>query len=176
MGFIDLITLILDNLNRRKARVAMTAIGVVIGSAAVVILVSLGIGLQRNATSQLYGISDLARIDVYPKYGDYGGPVMMESGFGSNSIPPNQKLLTDDSIAELSAIPGVKQVIPRDYTMGETILKTGRLEAYVGINGIGGISDLSEIGMVAESGNLTLDNNSIIIGGMVPTFFYHPGL
>ena len=126
MGFFDLVSLIFDNLGRRKARVAMTAIGVVIGSAAVVILVSLAIGLQRNATSQLYGISDLARIDVYPKYGDMG-PMMMDTKGSSQGVPLNQKLLTDNSIAELAAIPGVKQVIPRDYTMGETILKFGRL-------------------------------------------------
>ena len=52
----DLLRLIFGNLSRRKARVALTAIGVVIGTAAVVILVSLAIGLQRNANEQLYGI------------------------------------------------------------------------------------------------------------------------
>jgi putative ABC transport system permease protein len=173
MSFFDLLHLILDNLSRRKARVAMTAIGVVIGSAAVVILVSLGIGLQRNATSQLYGISDLARIDVYPKYGDYG-PVMIEASGMPIGPPPNQKLLTEDSIAEILTIPGVKQVIPRDYSWGETILIAGRMEAYVGISGVGGVSDLSEMGIKTEAGSLALDGNSIIIGRQVPTFFYDP--
>ncbi|MBK9208168.1 MAG: ABC transporter permease [Anaerolineales bacterium] len=59
MKFFDLLRLVLGNLSRRKARVALTAIGVVIGTAAVVILVSLGIGLQKSATDQLYGIGDL---------------------------------------------------------------------------------------------------------------------
>ena len=67
MGFIDLVTLILENLNRRKARVALTAIGVVIGTAAVVVLVSLGIGLQKNANQQLIGIGDLTQIQVIPR-------------------------------------------------------------------------------------------------------------
>jgi len=70
MRFIDLISLIVDNLGRRKGRVALTAIGVVIGTAAVVILVSLAIGLQQNATSQLYGIGDLTVIQVYPGQGE----------------------------------------------------------------------------------------------------------
>jgi putative ABC transport system permease protein len=61
MRLVDLLRLIADNLGRRKARVALTAIGVVIGTAAVVVLVSLGIGLQRNATEQLGGISDRRR-------------------------------------------------------------------------------------------------------------------
>ena len=69
----DLIRLIFGNLNRRKARVALTAIGVVIGTAAVVILVSLAIGLQKNATEQLYGIGDLSQIQVSPGIG--GNPV-----------------------------------------------------------------------------------------------------
>ena len=40
MGLLDLISLVLDNLGRRKARVALTAIGVVIGTAAVVAAVT----------------------------------------------------------------------------------------------------------------------------------------
>ncbi len=66
MKFLDLLRLITGNLNRRKARVALTAIGVVIGTAAVVILVSLAIGLQKNANEQLYGIGDLTLIQVSP--------------------------------------------------------------------------------------------------------------
>ena len=55
MRFLDLLQLILENLNRRKGRVLLTAVGVTIGTAAVVILVSLGVGLQKNFTSQLGG-------------------------------------------------------------------------------------------------------------------------
>ena len=66
MKFLDLLRLIFGNLSRRKARVALTAIGVVIGTAAVVILVSLAIGLQKSATDSLYGIGDLTQIDVMP--------------------------------------------------------------------------------------------------------------
>ena len=53
---------------------ALTAVGVVIGTAAVVVLVSLAIGLQRNANEQLYGIGDLTQIQVMPNYGEMGGP------------------------------------------------------------------------------------------------------
>ena len=60
---------------------ALTAIGVVIGTAAVVVLVSLGIGLQRNATEQLGGISDLTLIQVSPTYGE-AGPIGGGGGGG----------------------------------------------------------------------------------------------
>ena len=69
--------LIFGNLNRRKGRVALTAVGVVIGTAAVVILVSLAIGLQKNANEQLYGIGDLTQIQVSPAYAVEGGRGMV---------------------------------------------------------------------------------------------------
>ena len=48
----------------------LTAIGVVIGTASVILLISLAIGLQQSATSNLWGISDLKRIEVYPGYSE----------------------------------------------------------------------------------------------------------
>ena len=45
MKFFDLLALIIGNLARRKGRVALTAVGVIIGTTAVVLLVSLGVGL-----------------------------------------------------------------------------------------------------------------------------------
>lgn len=89
MKFADLFRLVINNLNRRKARVGLTAIGVVIGTAAVVILVSLAIGLQMNATEQLYGIGDLSQIYVMPSYGGdvyASGPVMGGGGGGGGAI------------------------------------------------------------------------------------------
>ncbi|MFN7037799.1 MAG: ABC transporter permease, partial [Bellilinea sp.] len=107
MRFIDLVKLIFDNLGRRKGRVALTAIGVVIGTASVILLVSLAIGLQRSATSQLWGISDLKRIDVYPGWSEVNvgpGPVAVDPATG---MPPGVKLLTPKTVEELPAIPGV---------------------------------------------------------------------
>src|SRR5512136_1819594 len=105
MSFFDLFALIFDNLGRRKARVALTAVGVIIGTAAVVVLISLAIGLQKNATQQLTGIGDLTQIQVYPTYGE-----MDMSGGGSkgNMMPAVQALITDETISQISAIPGVK--------------------------------------------------------------------
>jgi hypothetical protein len=39
MRFWDLVSLIIENLNRRKGRVVLTAVGVVLGTAAGVVLV-----------------------------------------------------------------------------------------------------------------------------------------
>src|SRR5512143_369956 len=132
MRFIDLLLLIFDNLGRRKARVALTAVGVVIGTAAVVVLVSLAIGLQRNANQQLYGIGDLTQIQVMPNYGPQGpGPVAVKvggGGGGGSQQPTNQKMITTDSLKELAGLPGVQAVIPRDYLNSGGMLTFQKLE------------------------------------------------
>ncbi len=176
MGFVDLLTLILDNLGRRKARLALTAVGVVIGTAAVIVLVSLAIGLQRNATEQLYGIGDLTQIQVYPNYGEVGygpGPVAVEVSSGGGSAPPTQKLITDESLVELAAIPGVTAVIPRDYIQGPAMLQYNRLESYTNLMGVG-TRDLSLLGLEAQAGELLLEKGTAIIGAMIPNSFYDP--
>jgi putative ABC transport system permease protein len=172
MGLIDLISLILDNLGRRKARVALTAIGVIIGTAAVVVLVSLAIGLQRNATQQLYGIGDLTQIQVYPQYEEMG-PVAYSGRGMSSSGPQVQTLITGDTISQLAAIPGVVSVVPRDYIQGAAVLKHNRLETYTGVIGIGA-PDLSYLGVDLQGGEYSLNPGTAVIGAQVPSTFYNP--
>ena len=47
MKFVDLLIMSLKNLSRRKLRTALTVLGVVIGTASIVVMVSLGIGLSE---------------------------------------------------------------------------------------------------------------------------------
>lgn len=173
MRFIDLIRLILGNLSRRTARVALTAIGVVIGTAAVVILVSLAIGLQRNANEQLYGIGDLTQIQVYPNYGGEG-PVVV-SGGGGGSTPQQQALLTNFALADLRAIPGVEWVMPREYLMSGGLVKYQKLEGWTSIIGVDA-DDLSLLGLDAVQGSTALGRGIIVVGPMVANNFYDPRL
>lgn len=178
MRLVDLLVFVFENLARRKGRVALTAVGVVIGTAAVVILVSLAIGLQRNATERLLGIGDLTMIQVMPNYGE----MMVEapayrmaqspiSGFASSG----QTLITDKSLTDLAALPGVVTVIPRDYLQGGGMIKYNRLEGYANIVGIG-LRDLSQMGLAAQNGDLILERGTAIVGSAVPSSFYDPRL
>lgn len=179
MKFLDLVRLIINNLSRRKARVALTAIGVVIGTGAVVILVSLAIGLQMNATEQLYGIGDLSLINVMPAYGGemfmaggggMGGGVVVESG-GSQDI----KLLTNSALDELRAIPGVLYVIPREYLQANMMITYRKLIGFTGAYGVG-TNDLADFGLEAEQGVTQLSRNTVVIGPMVAQNFMDPNL
>ncbi|MEJ2353311.1 MAG: ABC transporter permease, partial [Anaerolineales bacterium] len=170
MNILDLISLVLENLGRRKGRVALTAIGVIIGTAAIVILVSLGIGLQQNATSRLFGIGDLTQIRVFPKDpGMYEG----QPGNAPAAPPAPQKKLTAASLAEFDNIPGVVAVVPWDYLYGGAMMKYNRLEGYGNSIGVG-VSDLSLLGLTAQTGTTGLSKGSAVIGATVANNFQDP--
>ena len=172
MRIFDLVALIFENLNRRKARVALTAVGVVIGTAAVVILVSLGFGLQRNANEQLGNIGDLTRIDVNPIYGE--GPIVSFGGGGGGGFGPGiQQPINDDALAQFAALPGVSAVIARDYLNGGLLINYGRLEGWGQILGLGA-EDVSALGVTAQGGTLALARGTAVIGFSVPQQFYDP--
>lgn len=176
MGLLELTALVAENLGRRKGRVALTAIGVIIGTAAVVILVSLAVGLQMDATERLGGIGDLTLVQVYPNYGDMGGgPVVMGPGIPGGGQPSNQKLITNESLIELSGLPGVAAVMPRDYLQMGGMLTYGSLESYAGIIGIG-TTNLADLGLAAAQGTLELERGTVVIGSFIPLNFYNPRL
>ncbi len=168
MRILDLISLILYNLNRRKGRVVLTAIGVVIGTASVVILVSLANGLQRSATSQFGGMGDLTAIQVYPRYEDMG-PIAID-GKGQ---APQVKLITESVLADIRAIDGVTEIIPREYLRTMSILRYGRLENYPGIMGVG-TNDVTRMGFQLKSGTGTLERGTAVIGEPVLRQFVDP--
>ena len=175
MKFFDLLSLVLDNLARRKARVALTAVGVIIGTAAVVVLVSLASGLQRSVAEQFGSIGDLRQIQVYPQFGDGAVQFAGPRGGGGGGGPVAEKIITDDSIRELASIPGVAAVIPRDYLQANTVLEAGRLQGYSQIIGIAG-TDLGELGLTAGEGSLAINRGSAVIGFRVPEQFGDPRL
>ena len=176
MKFIDLVNLILYNLSRRKGRVALTAVGVVIGTAAVVVLVSLAVGLQKNATSQLYGITDLTSIEVYQGYGIKQGAVSsvrVMGGGGSSSEDNGIKYLTPTAVASIATLPNVERVITEDYFQGGSDVVFGKLHSYGNIMGVS-VTDLADMGLEVTDGQSTLEKGTAVIGSWIPRNFYDP--
>ena len=126
----DLLRLVWSNLLRMKTRVAMTAIGVVIGTAAVVVLVSLGAGLQQTAAQDLRSIGGLTEITVFPGsfLTAFGGP----SGGGTG----DEAVLDDRTLARFGELPGVVVATPREPLMGGGALRLNRLLGGAQIVGI----------------------------------------
>ncbi len=162
----DLLRLVLSNLKRMKARVAMTAIGVIIGTAAVVVLVSLGAGLQRLATESLYGMGGLDELMV--RNDSYWG--MMEVKANGSAQQQQQNLVLDDVVLDqVRQMEGVIAVTPfLDVTMMGP-LKLDRQEGWGQIYGV----DMDEFVKVAKlnRGTLELYRGQVVIGAMVPENF-----
>lgn len=66
MHVIDIIKLSISNLYRRKGRTILTVSGVVIGCCAVVIMISMGIGMRESQEQTLQSMGNLMQIMVTP--------------------------------------------------------------------------------------------------------------
>lgn len=65
MKISDLVRLSTDNLRRRKGRTALTVIGVVVGTCAIVLMISLGIAVNKQNEEMLQSWGDLTQIRVW---------------------------------------------------------------------------------------------------------------
>ncbi len=172
MRFLDLVSLIVDNLARRKGRVALTAVGVIIGTAAVVLLVSLATGLQKNANDRLGNIGELTNINVWPSGGDmyYMGP-----GGGGMMEDSQMNLLTTQALKDIAAIDGVSEVIPQEYMYSSYFVNFGRMETYGSMIAYG-TEDLSVFDWKVAEGDVKLEKGTCIVGGWMAKNFFDPKL
>ena len=71
MRFWDLIRMSLSNLWRRKLRTFLTILGVMIGTASIVVMVSLGLALDKATLETMESSGGLTTIQVYENLGDH---------------------------------------------------------------------------------------------------------
>lgn len=127
MNSADLISMGVKNLLRRKTRTILTVLGVVIGTASIVVMMSLGIGMNRNFEAQLRNMGSLNIIDVSPNWG------YVEPG-QKGPAPGESPKLNDETVARIEQIPGVSAVMPIMYQGLQ--LNAGRYFTYLNVNGI----------------------------------------
>jgi ABC-type antimicrobial peptide transport system permease subunit len=100
MRISDLVRMGLRNLNRRRARTALTVIGIVIGTISITVMFSIGIGLNKSFEEQVMQMGSMTMITVN-NYAD----TMNSNGDYTGS--KKQKL--DDKLVEsIKQIPHVK--------------------------------------------------------------------
>jgi len=108
MKFSDLIRIVIKNLKRMKLRTALTVIGVIVGTAAIVTLVGIGIGFQKSITGQFESVGLVKSIQVYPqKLARAMGPIHGTKPTEAEEVP-----LDDKVIKEISEIEGVEGICP----------------------------------------------------------------
>lgn len=176
MRLFDLIKLTGTNLTRTRFRAALSAFGVVIGTAAVVILFSLATGLQQLAAQNLGGLGPLNEINIF-SLGGQGGA----GGGGGVSIvfigvtkEASQKLKQDylDGLAEQ---PGVKAVTPVVNYGGQATVRADQYEAQPQIRGVA--SDAPAMFNYAmTSGAAELGRWQVLVGAKVGETFSDPSI
>jgi len=120
MSFFDILHLALRNLRQAKLRAALTMMGVIVGVAVIVTMMSFGLGLQGNMLARFKaldffneilvygrGLSSLAGLDR-PARRDEDG--RRDARDRANKAPT--RILDDAGIKEISAIEGVAYVEP----------------------------------------------------------------
>jgi putative ABC transport system permease protein len=119
----DLMELASRNLREALLRNSLTTLGIAVGVASLVAMLSLGIGLQTLAMTQLQGTGLFNRVYVSPRpprneFGGRGGGRGGRRGGGEDSqvqgipSPSDLKPLTPETRARLAAMPHVKEVFP----------------------------------------------------------------
>jgi putative ABC transport system permease protein len=164
----DLLLLVLSNLRRMKARVAMTAIGVIIGTGAVVVLVSLGAGLQKQATESLFGMGGMDEMMIrnmsYERIEQIGG-----SGGQNNRDRQKSERLDDEMLEEIRHMEGVIAVTPFVDVPLQGALKLDKQEGWGQIFGV----DMNAFVKIVEidRGKLDMYRGQVVIGASVPETF-----
>ncbi len=120
MRFLDLLGMSVSNLKRRKMRTFLTVLGVIIGTASVVIMVSLGIGLNGLMLEQYSSYGDMTAVTIYKSY--YGNDVTEDD------------FITDETLEEFKRLDHVKSVTPMLST--SVILKQGAYYTDASVYGV----------------------------------------
>src|SRR5947209_11985582 len=124
MSLRDLLRLSLRNLREAKLRASLTTMGVIVGVAVIVTMVSFGLGLQRNTKARFKELDLFNEITVFGKSisklmeaemdrrsrGGPGNPERNRPAAVPEKTP--ERPLDDAAITEISAIPGVASVEP----------------------------------------------------------------
>lgn len=161
MRFLDLLAMSVNNLRRRKLRTALTVLGVIIGTASIIVMVSLGIGLKELNMELYASYGSLTSIDVYSP-----------DRWGSSDSSSEPVHLTDDTIKELMRIPHVDTATP--VLNSYLLLKQGVYEGQVNVMGVS--RDYLEQIPIGE-GSLPDPNSKelqLVVGNMVNQQFYNP--
>ena len=124
MPFLDLLKLALRNLREAKLRATLTSMGVIVGVAVIVTMVSFGLGLQRNMLSRFRALDLFNEIRVFGKSVFTMAMTNVDPNLRRDENPGDRRapafrfdkaptrILDDAALAEIAKIPGVAYVEP----------------------------------------------------------------
>ena len=125
MKWIDILRLSVTNLWRRKLRTILTMVGAMIGTASIVVMVSLGIGINQGYIDSLSETGELTTININSNT-YYGGGMVMVGADGSGA---SQNTKIDDQLMRrISALDHVTVASPK-MDIWNLSIWTGKLQS-----------------------------------------------
>lgn len=129
MSWMDLLRMSGSNLKRRKLRTFLTVLGVIIGTTSIVVMISLGLGMQQSLYQEVEQSGGLTSITVTA---DGSGEYMMTGGYEDSSGSDGAPNYIDDKVIEsLGIIEHVESAFPV-YEISGIFLK-GAYEGYASV-------------------------------------------
>ena len=157
----DLLSMAFRNLKRRKVRSLLSIVGVVIGTTSIVVMLSLGIGLNEGNKKQVEKYENLHIIQV------------MNPG-GINRQTGEKIVLDDTALRNILAIPGATEATP--ILQQSLRIVAGKYVADATVIGIRA-SAMEEFNYKVKEGGRILragDKNAMVFGEDVLYDFYNP--
>lgn len=118
MKFTDLISIVWNNMWRRKARTILTMLGVIIGTIAIFVIVSISNGFQSIIIEELNSFGDANTIYLSPYNDEYA----QQSGKTADN-KKQKTVLNDKTLKELKNLDFVKYCTPVVNTVGSLKFK-----------------------------------------------------
>ena len=172
MKFFDLLRMSTSSLWKRKVRTILTILGVMIGTSSIVVMMSLGIGLNELTMASIEESGGLTTITVTPGGGGgwYGDMPMTDSGDGEAEV----KYLNDETVDTLSQIEDVESVAPILSMSALAIYGSYQNNMYIEAMPV---EALEELGIEFAQGGLPNPDDGIVdlvYGNQVMSNFYNP--
>ena len=166
MNSLDVINMGLRNMWRRKTRTILTVLGVIIGTSSIVIMLSLGIGMNENFKKEIERMGSLNIINIDANYISPD----MEVGLGGKK---KEIKLDDKTLASINAIDGVEAVTPIMHSYWKFGL--GKLVGSFSVIGID-TTVMEKFDFEVEEGRLLneSDKAALVFGCYLPDWFYNP--
>lgn len=157
----DLMELCMRNLLRRRTRTILAVIGVVVGTAAIVVMLSIGFGLSEANQKQIESYGNLHVIDV-------------DANEGMASPGDDRGVLNDKTIEKIQNMDDVTAITPVIRT--HLAVVAGKKVATVGVVGVRPEVFKKFNYKVDEGGRMLEPNDKemLLFGSQVPTFFRDP--
>ncbi|MDF2685490.1 MAG: hypothetical protein K0S55_671 [Clostridia bacterium] len=172
MRIIDVIRLAFKNLFRRKARTMLTVLGILIGATSVIIMISIGLGLDESKKKLMAQFTGLEVITVNPYWGGEKG----------EDAPKNIGVLNDAAVAQFEQIKNVKTATPEMRLWGVRFVSGKLIADWVDLIGVKADSmpyfeqfKLKE-GTLLPAGEEENDPSvfEVVMGYELPFTFYNP--